>query len=97
MSADDTKRRKLLKALKPLRTEHIELIKKVAKSRTKFEKRCRELRALEATISELMRPPEEPEVESLWAAALSEIKSQPANPVIAAHLNGNGNGQQVLG
>ena len=93
MSADDTKRRKLLKTLKRLRAGHIELIKKVAKSRTKFEKRCRELRALEATISELMRPSDEHAVESLWAAALSEIESQPANPVIAAHLSGNGNGQ----
>jgi hypothetical protein len=93
MSADDTKRRKLLKTLKRLRAEHIELIKQVAKSRTKFEKRCRALRALEATISELMRPSDEPEVESLWAAALSEIESQPANPVMHAHLNGNGSGQ----
>ena len=95
MATDITEQRKLVKALKHLRTEHLGLIKKVAKSRAKFEKRSRELQAIEAEISELVHRTYEPETRMLWAAAMSEDDPQPATPVMSAHSNGNGSGQSL--
>src|SRR5689334_22347510 len=49
------KRQKYAKALEEARAEHVEMLKKVVKARTKLERRSRKLQALETRMAELAR------------------------------------------
>ena len=91
MDTDKTEQRKMAKALKHARARRLGLIEKVAKSRAKFEKRCRKLQDVESKIAELMQRTYQPDAHSSDAQALHEVEAQAPATVIPAHANGDGN------
>ena len=90
MAAENTEQRNLAKALRRARSKHLEFIKKVEKSRAKFEKRTRKLQALEAEIADLTQRTYPPEPQRLWQAAADDSDSQPEPLNVAPATGRNG-------
>lgn len=92
MGADSAGQQDLLEALQRLRNERRVLKYKLTKTQAKFEKRSRELRALEAEIASLTHRVYESGVHMLGTAWLSDHDPQTAGPATHAPADPNDSG-----
>src|SRR4051812_37728831 len=90
------KQQKYAKALEEARAEHVEMLKKVVKARTKLERRSRKLQALETRMAELARRAYSPNDGRLGQAAAGADHLRSAYLIFnpdAGGNNGDGNKQ----
>jgi diacylglycerol kinase (ATP) len=91
------KRQKYAKALEEARAEHVEMLKKVVKARTKLERRSRKLQALETRMAELARRAYSPDDGRLGQAAAGADHLRSAYLIFNPDAGGNdGNGNKQL-
>src|SRR5437773_11074280 len=91
------KRQKYAKALEEGRAEHVEMLKKVVKARTKLERRSRKLQALETHMAELARRAYSPDDGRLEQAVAGARQLRSAYLIFNPDAGGNdGNGNKQL-
>src|SRR5262245_20809425 len=91
------KRQKYAKALEEVRAEHVEMLKKVVRARTKLEKRSRKLQALETRMAGLARRAYSPDDGRLGQATAGADQLRSAWLIFNPDAGGNdGNGNKRL-